>query len=582
MEQTIRTTPALVLLGLLGLVGCAGTESPSSVAQPNAAQAQATQAQATQADRNPPNILLVVVDDMGFTDLGAFGGEIRTPNLDELANNGVRLTNFHAAPQCAPTRSMLMSGADNHKAGMGSMFGPSAFANMPEGREGYERYLHPRVATLPERLNDAGYHTYMSGKWHLGLDDQKKPSVRGFERTFALMNGNASHFELRGFGPPTLIREDGEKLEKLPEGFYSTNTYTDKMIEFLGSNAGDGQPFFGYLALTSPHWPLQVPEAELDAYKGKYDHGYDEHRARRLERAQALGVVPTVDPALFHPTGDRWADLSEAERRYSARTMELYAAMVENMDTNIGRLVSYLKSTGQFENTLIFFMSDNGAEADSEAANPNFASYVKKTNYFDNAYDNLGKPSSWAFIREGWAQASMAPFRLYKGFLTEGGARVASFVHHPELAASGAIDDQYLTVMDVMPTFLELADFEFDAGRVRGREVLPMDGKSFLPALQSSQRIHGPQEVIASELHGQRSLVRGDWKIVREQMTANIAWIGEEPEHWGSWRLFNLADDPTEQHNLAATNPQLLAELTTLWDQWAEENGVITDLRAQW
>ena len=577
MAHVLRASATGLFIGLLGLAGCVGSESAPSVSTSSSAAASGAE-----VDSTPPNILLVVVDDMGYTDMGAFGGEIDTPNLDELAFDGVRLTNFHAAPQCAPTRSMLFSGADNHKAGMGSMFGPDAYANMPEGREGYERYLHPRVATLPERLNDAGYHTYMTGKWHLGGDDQKKPSVRGFERTFALMNGNASHFELLGFGPPTVVREDGKKLEKLPEGFYSTNTYTDKMIEFLKSNAGDGQPFFGYLALTSPHWPLQVPEAELDAYEGRYDHGYDEHRARRLERAQELGIVPAVDPALFEPTGDRWAELSEEEQRYSARTMELYAAMVENMDTNIGRVVSYLKSTGQFDNTLIFFMSDNGAEADSEVGNPNFASFIKKTNYYDNAFDNLGKPSSWAFVREGWAQASMAPFRLYKGFLTEGGTRVASFVHHPKLAAGGVTDNQYLTVMDVMPTFLDLTGSEFDPDRVRGRDVLPMDGKSFLPALQSSQRIHAPDEVIASELHGQRSLVRGDWKIVWEQMTANIAWVGDEPEHWGTWRLFNLADDPTEQHNLAATNPQLLAELTTLWDQWAADNGVITDLRAQW
>jgi len=530
----------------------------------------------------PPNILLVVVDDMGYTDLGAYGGEISTPNLDELAYAGVRLTNFHAAPQCAPTRSMLMSGAGNHKAGMGSMFGPAMYEDMPEGREGYEGYLHPRVATLPERLNDAGYHTYLTGKWHLGGDDEKKPSARGFERTWALMNGNSSHFKKRGFGPPTMFRADGEVVETLPEDFYSTNTYTDKMIEFIDSNADDGKPFFGFMALTSPHWPLQVPVDELDRYAGKYDHGYDVQRAQRVERAQALGVVPVVDPKLFAPTGNRWEDLEEEEQRYSARTMELYAAMMENMDSNIGRVVAYLKSIDQFDNTLIFFMSDNGAEADREDGNPNFANYIETAGVYDNSYDNIGKVGSWAFVREGWAQSGMAPYRLYKGFPTEGGTLVASFAHHPALTASGTIDDQYLNVMDLMPTFLEAAQAEFDPARVRGRDVLPMDGTSFFSALKSAERVHSADEVIATELHGQRSLLRGDWKIVWEQMTANIWWEGEKPDHWRSWRLFNLADDPTEQNDLAVAEPELFEELTGLWDEWAEANGVVTELTAKW
>jgi arylsulfatase len=472
---------------------------------------------------------------------------------------------------------MLLSGSDNHKAGMGSQFGPNAYKDFPVGRVGYEKYLHPRVATLPERLNDAGYHTYMAGKWHLGIDDDMKPSARGFERTFALMNGGSSHLELRGNGPK-IYREDGEELSTLPDDFYSTNTYTDKMIEFIAANADDDKPFFGYLALTSPHWPLQVPVEELERYAGQYDNGYDVQRARRVERALQLGVVPEVDPDLFDPPGARWDELSEDEKRYSARTMELLAAMVENMDDNVGRLVAHLKSTGQFDNTFIFFMSDNGAEADREDKNPVWARQIESSNYYDNSYDNLGKASSWAFVREGWAQASMAPYRLYKGFLTEGGTRVSSFAHHPTLASSGKIDNQYLTVMDVMPTFLSLANADFDPTSVRGRDVLPMDGKSFYTALQTSARVHGADEVIASELHGQRSLVRGDWKIVWEQMTVGSSWEGEKPDHWRAWRLFNLADDPTEQHDLAAEEAEVFRELTTLWDQWAASNGVITDL----
>ena len=555
----------LILTSLLLLSACASEGVPTA-----------------QAESQPPNILLIVVDDMGYTDIGSFGSEIRTPHLDELAYGGVRLTNFHAAAQCAPTRSMLMSGADNHTAGMGSMFGPNMYKDYPRGRVGYERYLHPRVAALPERLNDAGYHTYMTGKWHLGATDETRPTARGFERAFALMAGRANHMQLNELGRDSEYRDDGVFVEELPADFYSTNAYTEKMIDYIASNADDGKPFFGYLALTSPHWPLQVPAEELDRYAGAYDEGYDVQRARRIERALELGVVPDVDPALFKPTGDRWDDLSDEEKRYSARTMELLAAMVENMDDNVGRLISYLKETGQYDNTLVFFMSDNGAEADREDRNPTFVNALAGTEYVDNSLENLGKATSWAFVREGWAQASMAPYRLYKGFLTEGGTRVTSFAHHPTLTAKGTIDNQYLTVMDIMPTFLALAEADYDPATVRGRDVLPMNGKSFADALKTAARVHTADEVIATELHGQRALVRGDWKIVWEQMTANIWWVGEKPDHWRTWRLYNLADDPTEQHNLAESEPELLAELTALWDEWAEANGVIVDVTPQW
>ena len=343
---------------------------------------------------SPPNILLIVVDDMGYTDIGAFGGEIRTPNIDDLAYAGIRLTNFHASAQCAPTRSMLMSGADNHKAGMGSMFGARMIKGGFGGRWGYASYMHPRVATLPERLREAGYNTYMTGKWHLGSDDEKKPTARGFDRAFALMAGSASHMEMRSALLPAVYREGGEILDELPEDFYSTRTHTDKMIEYIDSGLGDDKPFFGYLALTSPHWPLQVPAEELDRYAGDYDDGYDAHRARRLERAEELGGVPKVDPLLFDPNGRRWSDLSKEEQRYSARTMELYASMLENADANIGRLLAFLKDSGEFENTFIFFMSDNGAEADREDKNPTFAGGIARSNYYENSYENLGKASS--------------------------------------------------------------------------------------------------------------------------------------------------------------------------------------------
>lgn len=532
---------------------------------------------------SPPNIILIVTDDMGYTDIGAFGSEIETPNLDRLAYAGVRLTNFHASPQCAPTRAMLMSGADNHTAGMGSMFGPQFYVGGYEDRPGYERYLHPRVASMPERLSDAGYRTYMAGKWHLGADDEKKPTARGFDKAFALMGGHSSHMEMRAHNT-AVFRENGIALESLPTDFYSTNTYTDKLIEYIGAGQDGGKPFFGYLALTAPHWPLQVPSEYLDRYAGQYDDGFDALRERRVSKAAELGVVPDVDPALFELIGPSWDQFDEEEQKYLARKMEIYAALMENMDDNIGRLISYLEGIGELDNTFIFFMSDNGAESDREDKNLTFSrSIARAGGYFDNSYENLGNINSWVNLGPGFAQATAAPYRLFKGFLTEGGSRVTSFAWHPSLASSASINNQYLTLMDVLPTFLDLANARFDERTYNGREVEPMQGKSFAGMLAGDPTpVHVADEVIAFELHGQRSLVRGDWKILWEQRAINIWWDDEEPDHWKSWRLYNIANDPTEQFDLSDSEPALREELIALWNDFAEENQVMKSVTPQW
>jgi arylsulfatase len=436
---------------------------------------------------------------------------------------------------------------------------------------------------MPERLGDAGYHTYMAGKWHLGSAPDQVPTQRGFDRSFAMLIGSSSHFGFPTINPATAFRADGEPVEELPEDFYTSITYTDKVIEFIDLNHGDNKPFFAYLALTAPHWPLHVPPEYLDRNRGRYDTGYDALRAERISRAEDLGVIPRVNPDLFEPVGQSWDELSEEEQRDSARRMELYATMMEIMDDNIGRLVTHLKDIGEFENTLFLFMSDNGAEADTEVDNPTFAGQIGRSGYVDNSYDNLGNATSWAFLGPGWAQASAAPYRLFKGFPTEGGHRVTAFAYHHTLATGGAIDNQYLSLIDVMPTFLEIAGAEFDATTVRGRVVEPMDGRSFAAALAGSKKpVYSSEDIIAMELHGQRSLLRGNWKLVWEQRPINIAWHGEYPDRWNTWQLFNLANDPTEQHDLAAEEPELTAELVALWEQWADDNNVIKSITAQW
>ncbi|NIW25248.1 MAG: sulfatase-like hydrolase/transferase, partial [Gammaproteobacteria bacterium] len=395
---------SLVLL-LVYLCGCVG--EPEVVSGP-----------VTETQEQPrPNLLLIVADDMGYTDIGAFGGEIDTPNLDSLAARGVKLTNFHAAPTCAPTRAILLSGTDNHTAGLGSMFGPLMLDGI-ENATGYERYLHERVAPLPAILADAGYHTYMAGKWHLGMEQHQWPSARGFERSFSLLPGSDDHFN------PLLehFQENGVALDALPADYYSTRVFTDKLIGYIDENTGDGQPFFAYAAFTSPHWPLQAPENFVDRYSGRYDEGYDAIRARRLERARALGVIPDIDAPLPEWLGPSWGEFSPEEQAGYARKMEIYAAMVENLDDNVGRLIDYLEQIGQLDNTVILFFSDNGAESDEMELNPTFAARMRSRGAV-NTLETIGHAGSWASYGAGWAQVSMGPYRRFKGFSTEGGTR---------------------------------------------------------------------------------------------------------------------------------------------------------------
>lgn len=544
------------------------------------------------ASNAQPNIILILADDMGFTDIGSYGSEIKTPNLDKLAYEGTRLTNFHASPVCAPTRSILMSGNDNHTAGMGSMFNSRFVKNWDPTLKGYEGYLHPRVASLPERLKDAGYHTYMAGKWHLGSDEQSKPTARGFEEAFALMEGSANHMLHAGLTRPNAkvvptYKEHGKTIDELPEDFYSTDTYTNKVIEYIDANQKDQKPFFAYLAITSPHWPLQVPEQYKDLYAGQYDDGYDALRATRVKRAAELGVIPKVDPATYSLIGASWNELTPEQQRYSARTMELYAAMVHNLDDNVGRLLDYLEKTGELDNTWIFFMSDNGAEPDLEY-NPTFGNLITRAKYYDNNYDNLGNASSYAFYGPGWAQAAMAPFRVYKGSMAQGGTRVPAIAWHRDLNNlglnnAGKINEQYLSVMDVMPTFLDLANAKFDPTRYAGRDVVPMKGRSFSSVLQGENTlIYSADDIIAKELHGQRMLMRGDYKILWEQRPVQMYYPGDPEPHWRTWRLYNLKDDPAESRDLSDSMPELKQELITLWNQWADENGIRKNIEARW
>ena len=445
-----------------------------------------------------PNILVILADDLGYTDLGIFGSEIRTPNLDRLAREGLLLTNFLVSPTCSPTRAMLLTGVDSHVAGLGTMFGIADDNQV--GQPGYEGVLSDRVVTFPTLLRESGYRTYMVGKWHLGMEEHEGPHRRGFERSFALLPGGASHFSdaerNTEMDAPAPYREDGREVG-LPDDFYSSNFYTDKLIEYLRDGLGeDDQPFFAYAAYTSPHWPLQVPDDYLDRYRGVYDEGYDVLRARRFGNAQQQGLLPPTAalPARI-PFERPWGKLSEEERKTSTRTMEIYAAMVQNLDHNIGRLIDFLHQSGELENTFIFFASDNGPEGNPLAQYVNPDGWLERR--FDNSYENIGRVNSYVYYSPGWAQAVVAPFRLFKAFPSEGGVRVPAIVRFRGLNRDGERSDSVVTVKDVASTVLDLAGVDHPGTAFQGRNVAPIEGTSMLPFLTGrSVSIHDDENFV--------------------------------------------------------------------------------------
>jgi arylsulfatase A-like enzyme len=521
-----------------------------------------------------PNFLVIVADDLGFSDIGAFGGEINTPNLDRLAYAGCRFTDFHSAPACSPTRAMLLTGTDHHVAGIGTMLEVASPAF--HGAPGYEGYLNDRVVVLPELLRDAGYFTVMSGKWHLGHTIERSPWARGFERSFALLPAGASHYggaKAAKFSPvPTLYTED-DKFVTVGDDFYSSDFYTDTLLRYFGERAADDdRPFFAYLPFQAPHWPLQAPEESIATYHGRYDAGPDALRESRLAALKRLGLcAPDVVP---HPVvadgAAQWSDMTADEQAISARTMEVYAAMVDRMDWNVGRVIHYLEQTGELNDTIVIFMSDNGAEGAIVEAMPlrgaQIAAQVEK--HCDNSLDSLGGPASFVWYGPRWAQAATAPSRLHKAFTSEGGIRVVGFATWPGFTRQHEIGTAFATVMDIAPTVLELAGAVHPGDAYRGREVAPMRGRSLVNYLSgAADAVHDGGTGTGWELFGRRAIRQGDWKALHLPA----------PYGPGAWQLYDLSADPGEITDLAASHPDKLAEILALWDRYVEDNGVILD-----
>lgn len=469
-----------------------------------------------------PNIVLIAADDMGYADMGMFGGEIRTPYLDELARMGVRFTNFYTSATCSPTRSMLFSGTDTHIAGLGNM--EEMIAPNQVGVPGYEGVLNDRVVAFPQLLRDSGYHTYMAGKWHLGMEPDKIPAARGFERDFSILQGAGSYFDDTGLNmrsPKSIFTRDGKYLTKLPRNYYATKTFTDEMIEFIESNRGDGKPFFAYVAHQAPHDPFHLPNDWLRRYERDYDQGWDIIRQKRLKRMIELGIIPKHT----RPSERMWflpaaVNLAPGPRAMAARKMELYASMVENMDHHIGRLIEYLKSIGEYDNTLFIFFSDNGPEGTDlgamlrgQAGSENFLFHAIK--WSQTHPDAWGRAGSYVGYGAPWAQVSAVPFRLYKGWMAEGGIRSPLVVSGAGVRLpAGSINNGLMHVMDLAATILDIAEVEHPSN-YNGREVAPMQGKSWktmLAAETDSPRDSG--EWLGWELWGNRAIRQGDWKLL--------------------------------------------------------------------
>lgn len=518
--------------------------------------------------KKQPNILFIMADDLGYSDLGAFGGEIHTPNIDALTKEGRILTDYHTAPTCSPTRSQLISGTDHHLAGIGAMAELTP-AHL-KGQPGYEGYLNERSLSIAEVLKDNGYRTYISGKWHLGLTAETNAHVKGFDHSFTLLQGLDLHFKQtpNAYKRNATYTEDGKvvPISALPDDFFSTNYFTDKLISYLESGKNSDKPFFAYAAYTAPHWPLQAPTEYRDRYRGVYDAGYDVIRNGRIARQKQLGLIPAnftaAEPIATQNAPQKygkWNELSAEQKVLEARRMEIYAGMVENLDANIGRVIEYLKRNNLYDNTLIFFVSDNGAEGFIRG------SYGAESG-FDNRVNNVGTSNSYHYVGPRWAEVSAAPFHLWKDTAGEGATTAPAIVKLPHQSKSQATYHGFASVLDVFPTVLDYANIAVPQGQYKGRQINTPSGYSWKSLLENkAQAIRPVNFSFADELHGSKYARQGEWKIALQ---------GKSELGTGTWELYNLKNDRGETQNLAQNNPAKLQELLDVYNKYTQQNGV--------
>ncbi len=514
--------------------------------------------------RTPPNIVVLVADDWGFTDVGAFGSEIATPHLDALAKRGAKFSNFHVASVCSPTRAMLLTGVDNHRNGVGNM--PETMPPEHAGKPGYDGVLNDRTVTLATMLRDNGYHTYITGKWHLGKTPDKLPGQRGFERSFIQADSGSDNWENRTYMmlyDKAYWFEQGKEV-RLPQDFYSSRFFVDKAIDYIASGSSDGKPFFAYIGFQANHIPLQAPQAFVDKYRGRYDGGWPALRKERRDRAVALGLIPPGAPMAALANTVDWSTLGPQARQQHAQHMEVYAGMAEAMDFEIGRLVAHLKSSGQYDNTVFVFLSDNGSDP-ADPLNIPFSKTWVRMNYV-TAAAALGGKGTFSANGPSWASATVSPLHGYKYFAGEGGLRVPLIVSGAPGMAADRTFSALAHVNDIVPTLLEVAGIQPHDGTYRGQNVERMAGHSMLPLMRGqAASIRPADEPLGYELAGSAALFKGDFKLVR-----NIAPLGD-----GQWRLYDLKSDPGEVNDLGRAQPDRFRTMLSDYADYARANGVL-------
>jgi arylsulfatase/uncharacterized sulfatase len=514
-----------------------------------------------------PNIVFILADDLGFTDIAPYGSEVNTPTLSVLAQEGIRFTNYHTAANCAPARAMLLTGVDSHLAGVPNI--PEMLAPEQRRHAHYQGVLGDNVVTVATLLEDAGYHTYMAGKWHLGMDPHKLPSSRGFERTVALADSGADNWEQRPYIPiydKANWFADGKPYQ-LPEDFYSSRFLVDKTIEFIDSNLQDGKPFFAYVPFQAVHIPVQAPQEYIDRYMGVYDGGWEELRRARRARAVELGVVPENTSMVRMSSTDDWDSLSAERKRFESKRMAVYAGMIEAMDFHIGRLTEYLKEQGVYDNTIFIFTSDNGAEASGPADPHAFpVNRLPASLGYHQNYERLGLKGSYNTISPSFASAAASPLSFYKFFAGEGGLRVPLIITGRPLPSLPESSGAFSWATDITPTILAMAGIARPGERYAGRSVLPITGRDLMPILTGEvDRVYTDEDTVGYELVGHGVLFQGDYKLV----------LNQPPLGDGEWHLYNIASDPGEVADLRSEMTPRFQQMLSAYERYTRENKVL-------
>jgi arylsulfatase A-like enzyme len=497
---------------------------------------------------NKPNIIIILADDMGYSDLGSFGSEVQTPNLDEMANKGLKMTNFYNASRCCPSRASLLTGLYPHQAGVGDMMNTRP-------QPAYQGYLNKNSVTIAEALKQGGYATFMGGKWHVGQAKEHWPLQRGFDRFYGLIDGANSYFDNRPYRPnqKLTIALDNEPYQT-PENYYSTDAYTDFAINFIDDNKTSGKPFFLYLAYQAPHWPLHALPVDIAKYKGKFMKGWEIIRQERYKKQLQLGLFhPSVQLSELDKDVPAWESLSQQEKENWDEKMAVYCAMIDRMDQNIGKLRMKLKELGEDENTVIMFLSDNGGSNET-ITNTGFKPEILEAN-FKPASD----PTSFTAYGIGGANISNTPFRSFKHWEYEGGTATPFIAYGPNYIKQAKQSEKPAHLIDLMATCLDLAGVNYPT-KFKEHSIIPTEGISLLP-LFKGKKWKG-HDALYFEHEGNRAVRQGNWKLVSQY-----------PEN--EWQLYDLSKDRTELNDLSSTQENKVKELTKLYHIWADRAGVI-------